>query len=186
MGIEYFKTLFGYYKIRTESRFRKAAAEGGCRWELARDITVTTAVVVTADQALMINGRGHSVVKTNDHHRSAILVVGPHADLFIRNVRMCSTVGGCFHVDVRAKLCVDACDLQSAGDGIVNYGKAWVCGGTTMTSTRAGAVCVRNMRTPGNEVGELTLYRCTIDGLYNDGVLTVMRQDSQIRAEFTQ
>ena len=146
MCIELFKTLLGFYSIKTERRLKKAAAEGGYKWKLAKDITVRADIVVTAGQALMIDGNGHCIVRTNGDRHSQIFQVGNHADLFIRNVRMINTVGRCFRVNANAKLCVDACTLQSAGDGIVNHARVWVCGGTAMTALQSGAVCIRNRK----------------------------------------
>ena len=94
---------------------------------------------------------------------------------------MINTVGRCFRVDANAKLCVDACALQSAGDGIVNHAKLWVYGGTTMTAAQAGAACIRNIKIDETEIGEVVLYKCALDMLYNEGVLTMMQNDSKTR-----
>ena len=182
MDIEFLKSLVGYYRIKSERKLRKAAAAGGCRWELAADFTVGADVVVTADRALMIHGKGHCITGTNSDMQSQIFEVGDHADLTVRNTRMVSTIGRCFRVNAGAKLCVDACDLRSGGDGIVNHARIWVCGGTTMQVTYAGAVCIRNLKMNETHAGEVTLYKCVIDSLYNEGTLTLTRNASQIRA----
>ena len=54
-----------------------------------------------------------------------------------------------------------------------------------MNTTQTGAACIRNLRTNEAENGKVTLYKCAIDSLYNEGTITLMRNDSQVQKVIT-
>lgn len=181
--IDFFRTIFGYYKIGNEAKLKTAAKDGGTKWKLKKDFNVTSDITVTCG-SLTINGKGHTITRTNGDYNSAILKVSNHKNLKLDNIKMNNTIGRCITVNTYAQLIIGeggASTLTSAGDTIVNYGFTQLSSGTVLKATASNSASIWNMVTEINEIGEVLLYYCDVDYILNDGKLTLTQGNSVVK-----
>ncbi len=185
--IDFFKTIFGHYKIDKESKLVKAASEGGTKWKLTKDITVSQQIVVKCSKELIIDGNNHTIKRENGELQEAVIKVSNNNVLNIGKVTISSSKGRCFTVNTNAKLIIGetgACKLGSYGDTIVNYGFTQLSGGTSAKSTGSGTASMWNMVTEKDERGEILLWKCNVDYILNEAKLT-LKQDNSVVTRVT-
>ena len=179
--IDWFKQIFGYYNISNETKLQQAAREGGDKWKLTKNIPVSSYVLVEKD--LTINGNGHKITRENGEINGPaenIFVVDHAKTLTLKNMTLKAMKCQGIRVRTSAMLNLEACTVETNGDGIENYGFTQVSGGTNMKTTGPSTAAIWNRRTDKNEIGTATLYYCSLVNLQNDGVLNLEQDNSEI------
>ena len=177
-------TFYANWKpaIDSESRLKEAAAQGGA-WELTKDITVSSYILVSKD--LTINGNGHKITRENgaiDGPAENIFVVDHKVKLTLNNTTLNAVNCQCIRVRTSADLVIDhRCILTSKGDGIENYGTVQVSGDSSITAEGSGSAAIWNRITgQESEIGTVVLYWCNISYILNDGKLYLEQNNSVV------
>lgn len=180
--VDFFRTIFGLYKIGNESRLKKAASEGGDKWTIKKDFTIDSQITITC-ASLKIDGKNHTISMKNGKNDSAILKVLNHKETWLNNLTLKNDNGYCVIANTYTKLIIGEagkCSFESKGDTIVNYGYTQLSSGTILKTTGTNSYALRNMKTDKNEISEATLYCCNVNKIINDGKLNLTQSNTVV------
>lgn len=171
------------YKISTESDLINAAKTGGDKWTLEKDITANSEIILTSD-SLKIDGKGHTITRTNGDKKSAIFKIDNYKSLKLDNIKMKNTAGRCLTANTHSNAIIGeggACNLESLGDTIVNYGNVQLSGGTTLNASGTNSVALWNDKVT-DATGTATLYYCNLNKIRVEakGILNLKQSNTVV------